>query len=101
MSGVDASGATLNELFYALSAQLIGEQIELDDKIIIPINKMSMGFGANINIGRIGPDASKEGQERCIAGGVVGIFPAAVVVVFKEIPGQEGVKVVPLSQRLK
>ncbi|MCK9565961.1 MAG: hypothetical protein M0Q43_07925 [Methanothrix sp.] len=95
MLDADAIGATLDELFDALSAQLIGEPIELEDKIIIPITKMGMGFGANIGI--TGPDVGKEGRERCTAGGGVGIFPVAVVVVFKGIFGPDGVKVVPLS----
>ena len=95
MPGVDAIKATLDELFEALSAQLIGGPIELEDKIIIPITKMGMGFGTNI--GRIGPDASQEGLERCKAGGGVGLFPVVVVIVFKGIFGPEGVKVVPLS----
>jgi uncharacterized spore protein YtfJ len=94
MPGVDAKKATLDELFEALSAQLIGEPIELEDKIIIPITKMGMGFGTNI--GRTGPDVSKEVRERYGAGGGVGVFPVAVVIVFKGIFGPEGVKVVPL-----
>jgi len=95
MPGVDAIKATLDELFEALSAQLIGEPIELEDKIIIPITKMGMGFGTNI--GRTGPKVSKEGRERYGAGGGVGLFPVAVVIVFKGIFGPEGVKVVTVS----
>jgi len=96
MPGVDAIKATLDELLDALSAQsIIGEPIEMEDKIIIPITKMGMGFGTDI--GQTGLDASKEGLERCKACGGVGIFPVAVVVVFKGIFGPEGVKVVPLS----
>ena len=95
MPGVDATKATLDELFESLSAQLIGEPIEMGDKIIIPITKMGMGFGTNI--GRTGLDVGKEGLERCKAGGGVGLFPVAVVIVFKGIFGPEGVKVVTLS----
>lgn len=94
MPGVDAKKAALDELFEALSAQLIGKPIELEDKIIIPITKMGLGFGTNI--GRTGPDASEEVRERYGAGGGVGLFPVAVVIVFKGISGPEGVKVVPL-----
>jgi uncharacterized spore protein YtfJ len=95
MPGVDAINATLDELFEALSSQLIGEPIELEDKIIIPITKM--GLGLCTDIVRTGPHVSPEGHERCKAGGGVGIFPVAVVIVFKGILGPEGVKVVPLS----
>ncbi len=95
MPGVDAINATLDELFEALSSQLIGEPIELEDKIIIPITKMGMDLCTDI--GRTGPHVSREGLDRCKAGGGVGIFPVAVVIVFKGILGPEGVKVVPLS----
>jgi len=95
MPGVDAINATLDELFEALSSQLICEPIELEDKIIIPITKMGMDLCTDIV--RTGPHVSQEGLERCKAGGGVGIFPIAVVIVFKGILGPEGVKVVPLS----
>jgi uncharacterized spore protein YtfJ len=95
MPGVDAIKATLDELIDALSAQLIGEPIDLEDKVIIPLTKMGMGFGTNI--GRAGPDASNEDLERCGAGGGVGVFPVAVVIVFKGIFGPEGVNVAALS----
>ncbi|MEI8003883.1 MAG: spore germination protein GerW family protein, partial [Methanothrix sp.] len=90
--------AILDELLDALSAQsIICEPIEMDDKFIIPITKMGMGFGTNINMGQRGLDASHESLAKCSAGGGVGFFPVAVVVVFKGISGPEGVKVVPLS----
>ncbi|MEI6102965.1 MAG: hypothetical protein WCP70_03375 [Methanothrix sp.] len=95
MPGVDAINATLDELFEALSSQLICEPIELEDKIIIPITKMGMVLCTDI--GRTGPHVSPEGLDRCKAGGGVGIFPVAVVIVFKGILGPQGVKVVSLS----
>jgi len=55
---------------------------------------MKMGMGLCTNMGRTGLDA---GQERCTAGGGVGLFPVAVVVVSKGISGPEGVKVATLS----
>jgi uncharacterized spore protein YtfJ len=95
MPGVDAIKATLDERFEALCAQLICEPIELEDKIIIPITKMDMGFGTDI--GQTGLDAGKESPAGCRACGGVGVSPIAVVIVFKGILGPEGVKVVPLS----
>jgi len=93
MTGVDAIKATVDELIKALSAKnIIGEPIEMEDKIIIPITKMGMGFGT----GQGREDVSK-GVLSSGAGGGVGVFPVAVVVVFKGIPGAEGVKVIPLS----
>ena len=95
MPGVDAIKATLDELFEALSSQLICEPIEVEDKIIIPITKMGMGFGTDI--GQTGLDAGKESPAGCRACGGVGVSPVAVVIVFKGILGPEGMKVVPLS----
>jgi uncharacterized spore protein YtfJ len=98
MPGIDAIRAALDGLFEALSAQLVVEPIELEDKIIIPITKMGMGFGTDID--QSGPDAGQEGlaKRKAGAGGGLGLFPIAVVIVFKGISGPEGVKVVALPQ---
>ncbi len=95
MAAEDAIKATIDELLKALSARnIIGEPIEMEDKIIIPITKMGMGFGTGVGQG--GVDASKSGVASA-AGGGVGVFPVAVVIVFKSVVGSEGVKVVPLA----
>ena len=95
MTGIDAKKATLDELLDALFAQsIMGEPIEVEDKIIIPVTKMGMGFGTDL--GRTDRDKSHEGPARCNASGGVGIFPVAVVVVCKGICGLEGVKVLSL-----
>ncbi len=74
---------------------MISEPIELEDKVIIPITKMGMGLCTNM--GRTGLDESQECLERRTVGGGVGLFPVAVVIVYKGISGPEGVKVVTLS----
>jgi len=95
MAAEDAIKATVDELLKALSARnIIGEPIEMEDKIIIPITKMGMGFGTGI--GRGSEDLGNRGVTGG-AGGGVGVFPVAVVIVFKGIAGSEGVKVVPLG----
>ncbi len=95
MAAEDAIKATVEELVKALSARnIIGEPIEMDDKIIIPITKMGMGFGTGVGHGS--EDASKGGVAGG-AGGGVGVFPVAVVIVFKGVAGSDGVKVVPLA----
>jgi len=95
MTGVDSIKATVDELIKALSARnIIGEPIEMEDKVIIPITKMGMGFGT----GQGGQEANK-GASASGAGGGVGVFPVAVVIVFKGIAGPEGVKVVPLTSQ--
>jgi len=79
--------ATVDELLKVLSAKnIMGEPIETEDKIIIPITKMGMGFGTTVG--------SKEGDKKAPAGGAgggAGVLPVAVVIVFKGIPGSEGV----------
>jgi uncharacterized spore protein YtfJ len=95
MPGVDANGAVFDELFKALSDQLICQPVELEDKIIIPIAKMGMGFCTNIN--PTGANVKDQGLARQVAGGGVGFFPVAVLIIFKGVSGPEGVKVVALS----
>jgi uncharacterized spore protein YtfJ len=95
MAGEDAIKATVDELLKALSARnIIGEPIEMEDKIIIPITKMGMGFGTGIGHGR---EESPQGRMASGAGGGVGVFPVAVVVVFKGVPGADGLKVIPMT----
>jgi uncharacterized spore protein YtfJ len=82
-----------------LAKNIIGEQIETEDKIIIPITKMGMGFSTGLC--QMNHDKNREGSAGSIAGGGVRIFPVAVLIIFKGIAGPEGVKVVPLSQQSK
>ncbi|VVB72933.1 Sporulation protein YtfJ (Spore_YtfJ) [uncultured archaeon] len=94
MPAEDAIKTAIDELLKSLStSNIAGEPIELEDKFIIPIAKMGMGFGAGECRRGSEPEKSPGGG----AGGGVGVFPVAVVVVFKGIPGPEGVKVIPLS----
>ena len=95
MTGTDAIRAAVDELLGVLSTRnIIGEPMEMGDKIIIPITKMGMGFSASQGKESRGNEISK-----MKAGGGAGVMPVAIVVVFKEIPGEEGVKVIPLSGR--
>jgi uncharacterized spore protein YtfJ len=66
----------------------------MEDKIIVPITKMGMGFGTGSS--QCG-DNKKAGGTSGGAGGGVGVFPLAVVIVTKGVSGHEGVKVVPLG----
>jgi uncharacterized spore protein YtfJ len=95
MGAEDAIKATVDELLKVLSAKnIIGEPIEMEDKMIIPITKMGMGFGTGSSPGG-GTQGKEEGSSG--AGGGAGVFPVAVVIVFKGVAGSEGVKVVPLA----
>lgn len=95
MAGEDAIRTTVDELLKALSANnIIGEPIETEDKMLIPITKMGMGFGTGI--GRVAEE-TKKGEIAGGAGGGVGVFPVAVIVIFKGITGPEGVKLISLA----
>ena len=95
MTGTDAIRAAVDELLGVLSTRnIIGEPMEMGDKIIMPITKMGMGFSASQ-----GKDSRGNEISKMKAGGGAGVMPVAIVVVFKEIPGEEGVKVIPLSGR--
>jgi uncharacterized spore protein YtfJ len=95
MLSFGANDSALKGLFKSLSDQLICEPIELEDKIIIPITKMGMSLCTKMN--QKGENKKKDGLERHVAGGGAGLFPVAVLVIFKGISGPEGVKVVALS----
>jgi uncharacterized spore protein YtfJ len=94
MTAEDNIKATIDELQKVLSANnIIGTPIEMEDKIIVPITKMGMGFGT----GSSQCGDNKAGGTSGGAGGGVGVFPVAVVIVSKGVAGHEGVKVVPLG----
>lgn len=95
MGADDTIKSTIDELYKVLSAKNItGDPIEMEDKIIIPIIKMGMGFGTKSIV-------AGENKRNCEtsggAGGGIGISPAAVVIVFKGIKGPDGIRVVPLG----
>lgn len=90
----DTTRTTIQELQKVLSANnIIGAPVEMEDKIIIPITKMGMGFGTGSS-----HDSDKSiGGTSGGAGGGVGVFPVAVVIVLKGVSGHEGVRVIPMG----
>ncbi len=93
----DPIKTTVEEIRKVLNIEnVIGEVIEADDKVLIPVTRMGMGFGAGMGEGKgmMSSDASGTGAG---AGGAAGIEPIAMIVVFKNISGPEGVKVLTLS----
>jgi uncharacterized spore protein YtfJ len=65
----------------------------MEDKIVIPISKVGLGFGS----GSKKESENKKAGNSVGAGGGIGIHPVAVVIVFKGVEGPEGIKVVPLA----
>jgi len=95
LAAEDTIRVTVDELLKVLSARsIMGDPIDTEDKIIIPITKMGMGFGAGMR--STNEAASPHGMTG--SGGGAGVQPVAVVVVFKGIPGPDGVRVLPLEE---
>ena len=69
---------------------VIGTPIETEDKILIPVMKMGVGFGAGENIlGSEGSDAAGEGA---------GVEPISMVMIPKKGNDSEGVRVLDLTK---
>ncbi|MEN4006955.1 MAG: spore germination protein GerW family protein [Methanobacteriaceae archaeon] len=80
----------VDELLKVLATDnVIGETIEIGDKVIIPITKVGLMFGTGA-----GGDMKESGSG---AGGGAGIEPQSVVVVFKDIEGPEGVQILSVA----
>lgn len=93
---VEPIKTTVDELLKVLATEnVIGETIETEDKILIPVTKFGMAFGAGSGEGT-GP-ANQGGGKGSGAGGGAGIEPIAMVVVFKGVEGPEGVRVMHLT----
>lgn len=93
MAADDTAKAAMDELHKFLSVDsIIGEPIEVEDKIILPVAKMSIIFGSGLSCGA--NDIGAVGK----AGGGGGITPVAVVVISKDIRGPEGIRVMPIAK---
>ncbi|HMK53321.1 MAG TPA: spore germination protein GerW family protein [Methanobacteriaceae archaeon] len=92
----DPIKTTVEEIRKVLSIEnVIGEVIETEDKVMIPVTKFGMAFGAGMGEGQ-GP-TGQGGGKGAGAGGGAGIEPVAMVVVFKGVAGHEGVKIMSLK----
>ena len=95
MSAEDTIKTTIEELLKVLATKnVVGDPIEMEDKILIPITRIGMGFGAGM-----GESKGQEGRGGTGggAGGAAGTNAVAVVVIFKGVPGPDGIKVLPLQ----
>lgn len=83
--------ATVEELRKLISVDnVIGSPIETEDKILIPVIKMGVGFGVGENLmGKDGSDA---------AGAGAGVEPISMVMIPKKGNNAEGVRVLDLSK---
>jgi uncharacterized spore protein YtfJ len=92
---MDAIKTTIEEIRKVLNIEnVIGKPIESEDKIMIPVTRFGMAFGAGMGKGK-GP--SESGGQGEGAGGGAGIEPIAMIVIFKNVKGPEGVKLLSLK----
>lgn len=82
---------TVEELRKLISVDnVIGTPIETEDKVLIPVMRMGVGFGAGENLlGREGSD---------VAGAGAGVEPISMVMIPKRGNDAEGVRVLDLSK---
>ncbi len=91
----DPIKTTVEEIRKVLNIEnVIGEPVETDEFLMIPVTRMGMGFGAGMGEGKGQDDMGAGGAG---AGGAAGIEPIAMVVVHKGVKGPEGVKVMSLK----
>lgn len=82
---------TVEELRKLISVDnVIGTPIETEDKILIPVMRMGVGFGAGENM------LGKEGNDAAGAG--AGVEPISMVLIPKKGNDAEGVRVLDLSK---
>lgn len=93
MSGDEMIRATAEELRKFISAKaVIGEPLDLGDRVVFSIAGFGFGFGAGA--GRGGNEKAGEGGG---AGG--GVEPVALLVVHKDVKGPGGVQIYPLKKK--
>lgn len=82
---------TVEELRKLISVDnVIGTPIETEDKVLIPVMRMGVGFGAGENL------LGKEGSD--VAGAGAGVEPISMVMIPKRGNDAEGVRVLDLSK---
>ena len=84
---------TLTEIQNVMNTNsIVGNPIKVNDKVIIPISKTALGFGVGV-ASRNGKNDTNGGA----AGGGGSIDPVAFVIVYTNIPGPDGVEVLPVE----
>ena len=82
---------TVEELRKLINVEnVIGKPIETDDKILIPVMRMGVGFGVGENI--------IDAEQGDAAAGGAGVEPISMVVIPKRGNDAEGVRVLNLSK---
>jgi uncharacterized spore protein YtfJ len=75
---------------FLMARNVMGESIDIGDKIVIPVARFGFGFGA------AGGSGKNVGGEGAGAGG--GVEPVALIILHKDVKGPEGVQVMSISK---
>jgi uncharacterized spore protein YtfJ len=94
MSGDDALKASLDELLKSL--KLLGEIVDLEDRIIIPVAEITIAFA--------GGQGKSIGEKKALSAGggagyVAGLHPFAALDLCKTSSGPDGVKLLLVSSQ--
>src|SRR5208337_2371922 len=90
MSSESMLKSTAEELRESLQPDhIIGKPVDLGDKLVIPVTRFGFGFGAG------GGEGSESGQG---SGGGAGIEPVALIILYKDVKGPEGIQVMSLRK---
>ena len=93
MSLEDTIETMLNQIQKVMGANsIVGTEIITDDKVIIPISKVALGFGVGVYDNQKDSETNVGG-----AGGGGSIDPVAFLIVSKGIEGPAGVQLVPVT----
>lgn len=84
---------TLNQIQEVMNTNsIIGTPITTADKTIIPISKTALGFGVGV-----GKYDGNSDTELGGAGGGGSIDPVAFIIIYNNIPGPDGVEILPVE----
>ena len=100
MSVEETRKATVSELERLLSAnKVLGEPVEVEDKVIIPVTGFGFGFGSGGGKGEGGGGKGEIPKGEGTGSGAGGaLAPAALVIAYKGVKGPDGIQVLPLKK---
>ena len=75
---------------FLVARNVLGEAIDLGDKVVIPVARFGFGFGAGEGTGKSGAGKG--------SGGGGGLEPVALIILHKDVKGPEGVQVMSISK---
>lgn len=92
----DPIKTTVEELRKLIAIQnFVGEPVSTEDKLLMPVMKMNIAFGAGKGITKNADESESSG----LGGGAgASVEPIAMVVVTKDVEGSEGIKSLNLTK---